>query len=168
LAAWGEAEIKDFVKAAMDEELKLESALARLRTPQRIAVLHYSPIRETVVGEPPEIFPFLGTSRLENPLNRFSVTAVVHGHAHRGTPEGRTSAGIPVYNVSLPLLQRHFPDRPPFRLIELHVTPEPDEDSAPSATHEESGRDGERNGRSAPPSRPVARGAEPKSKRPGA
>jgi Icc-related predicted phosphoesterase len=121
LGAWGENTIKAFVKEAMDEELKLESALARLRTPHRIALLHYAPIRETVVGEPMEIYPFLGTSRLEEPLNRFSVTAAVHGHAHRGAAEGRTSTGVPVYNVSLPLLRRQFPDRPPFRMIEVHI-----------------------------------------------
>ncbi len=68
----------------------------------------------------------MGTTRLEEPLNRYSVTAAVHGHAHRGTPEGRTSAGIPVYNVSLPLLRRAFPERPPFRLIELRVGVPPD------------------------------------------
>ena len=72
---------------AVDEALKLESALARLRdTPQRIAVLHYAPIQATVEGEPVEIFPFLGCSRLEEPLNRYPVTAVFHGHAHRGSP----------------------------------------------------------------------------------
>jgi Icc-related predicted phosphoesterase len=125
LGAWGESAVKAFVKEAMDEQIKLESALARLRTPHRIAVLHYSPIRETVVGEPLEIYPFMGTTRLEEPLNRYSVTAAVHGHAHRGTPEGRTSTGIPVYNVSLPLLRRTFPDRPPFRLIEVRVASSP-------------------------------------------
>ena len=109
LGAWGEPAIKQFVQEAVDEALKLESALARLRTPQRIAVLHYSPIRGTVEGEPPEIFPFLGCSRLEEPLNRYPVTAVFHGHAHHGSPEGRTGGGVPVYNVSLPLLRQDLP-----------------------------------------------------------
>ncbi|HEX6817850.1 MAG TPA: metallophosphoesterase [Ktedonobacterales bacterium] len=121
LGAWGESAIKSFVKEAMDEQIKLECALARLRSPQRIAILHYSPIRDTVVGEPVEIFPFLGTTRLEEPLNRYNVTVAVHGHAHRGSPSGRTSTGIPVYNVSLPLLRAHFPARPPFRLLEVHT-----------------------------------------------
>ena len=89
--------------------LKLEGALARLRTERRVAVLHYSPIRETVEGEPLEIFPYLGTSRLEEPLNRHPVDVVFHGHAHHGTPEGRTSGGIPVYNVAMPLLMHAFP-----------------------------------------------------------
>ncbi len=137
LGAWGEGTTKAFVKEAMDEELKLESALARLRTPHRIALLHYSPIRETVIGEPVEIYPFLGTSRLEEPLNRFSVTAAVHGHAHRGAPEGRTSAGIPVYNVSLPLLRRLFPDRSPFRLIEVRLTAAPNGKPAPTGATDE-------------------------------
>ncbi len=121
LGAWGEPAVKLFVQEAIDEALKLESALARLRTQQRIAVLHYSPIRQTVEGEPVEIFPFLGCSRLEEPLNRYPVTAVVHGHAHNGSLEGRTDRGVPVYNVSAPLLRKSFADRPPFRVIEVDM-----------------------------------------------
>jgi Icc-related predicted phosphoesterase len=121
LGAWGEDIIKKFVQEAVNETLKLEAALARLRMPQRIALLHYSPIQATVEGEPPEIFAFLGCGRLGEPLYRFGVTAVFHGHAHRGTPEGKTNEGIPVYNVSLPLLRRHWPDRPPCRILEIPV-----------------------------------------------
>jgi Icc-related predicted phosphoesterase len=119
LGSWGEELIKRFVQEAINEELKLESALARLRTRQRVAVLHYSPIRATVEGEQPELFPFLGTSRLEEPLNRYSVDLVFHGHAHRGSPQGQTSSGIPVYNVALPVMRKEFPDRPPVRVVEL-------------------------------------------------
>lgn len=119
LGPWGEKAIKVFVEEAIHEALKLESALAKLRTPQRIAMLHYSPIAATVQGEPLEIFPFLGTSRLEDPLIRYPVNVVVHGHAHRGSPEGKTVNNIPVYNVAKPLLQRTYPDRPPFRIIEI-------------------------------------------------
>lgn len=122
LGPWGEQSIKQFVNEALQETLKLESALAKLRTPQKIAMLHYSPIAETVEGEPREIYPFLGTSRLEEPLLRYPVTAVFHGHAHRGTPEGKTVNGIPVYNVAKPLLQHRYPDRPPFRLLEISLT----------------------------------------------
>ena len=109
--------IKDFVHEAVQEALKLESALARLTAPHRIVLMHYAPIRETVEGEPPEIFPFLGSSRLEDPLSRFDVTAVFHGHAHKGTPEGKTQTGIPVYNVVARGAQGELPDRPPFRLV---------------------------------------------------
>lgn len=119
LGPWGENITKLFVNEAIHEALKLESALAKLRTSQRIAMLHYSPIVATVQGEPLEIFPFLGTSRLEEPLIRYPVNAVFHGHAHRGYPEGRTANNIPVYNVAKPLMQRSFPDRPPFRILEI-------------------------------------------------
>jgi Icc-related predicted phosphoesterase len=119
LGPWGEQAIKAFVQEAVDEALKLESALARLRTQKRVALLHYSPIRGTVEGEPPEIFAYLGSSRLEEPINRYRVSAVFHGHAHRGTPEGRTSTGVPVHNVSMPLLTRVNPTRPPFLIVEV-------------------------------------------------
>lgn len=121
LGTWGEKPVKAFVQEAIDEAMKLESALARLRTDGKIAVLHYAPIRATVENEPPEIFPFLGSGRLEEPLNRYPVTAAVHGHAHNGTHAGRTTAGVPVYNVSLPLMRRTLPDRPPFLILEVPV-----------------------------------------------
>lgn len=123
LGAWGERAIKAFVQESLDEALKLESALARLRTQRRIAVLHYAPIQGTVEGEPPEIFPFLGTSRLEGPLQRHPVDAVFHGHAHRGAAEGRTVGGTPVYNVALPLMRRFPPEggAGPIRIFEVTV-----------------------------------------------
>lgn len=119
LGAWGEPVIKAFVHEAISEALKLESALARLKTAHRVAVLHYAPIRDTVEGEPLEIYPFLGSSRLEEPLARFDVTAVFHGHAHRGALEGTTGKGIPVYNVSLPLLKAARPSLPPYRVVDI-------------------------------------------------
>lgn len=122
LNAWGEQPIKQFVQAAVDEALKLEKALSRLHTDRRIVLLHYAPIRETVEGEPLELYPFLGSSRLEEPVNQFNVTAVFHGHAHYGTPEGQTTGGVPVYNVSLPVLQDAYPDRPAFRLFEVDTS----------------------------------------------
>ncbi|HEY8360905.1 MAG TPA: metallophosphoesterase [Ramlibacter sp.] len=119
LGAWGEPIIKQFVQEALQEAMKLEAALAKLRTPRRIALLHYSPIAATVQGEPVEIFPFLGSSRLEDPLLRYPVDAVFHGHAHRGTLEGKTINGVPVFNVARPLLLRSRPEQPPFLLYEL-------------------------------------------------
>ncbi|MGV3654606.1 MAG: metallophosphoesterase family protein [Noviherbaspirillum sp.] len=124
LGPWGESMIKQFVNEAIHEALKLESALAKMRASQRIAILHYAPIEGTVRGEPPEIFPYLGTSRLEEPLIRHPVSAIFHGHAHRGSLEGKTVNGTPVYNVARPLLQRSHPERPPFRLVEI-PRPEP-------------------------------------------
>jgi Icc-related predicted phosphoesterase len=121
LGPWGEAIIKQFVREAVDEALKLEAALGRLRTDQIVALLHYAPVQSTVEGEPLEIYPFLGSSRLEEPIGRYPVTLVLHGHAHRGQLQGRTQGGVPVYNVSMPLLTRTFADRPPFRVFEVPV-----------------------------------------------
>ncbi|TFZ06204.1 metallophosphoesterase [Ramlibacter henchirensis] len=131
LGSWGEPAIKLFVKEALNEAMKLEAALAKLRTSRRIALLHYSPIAGTVQGEPPEIFPFLGSSRLEDPLLRYPVDAVFHGHAHRGTIEARTVNGVPVYNVARPLLLRKRPGQAPFWLFEL-----PREEAAAAAPAE--------------------------------
>jgi Icc-related predicted phosphoesterase len=125
LAPWGEPVIKQFVHAAVEEALKLEKALARLRTESLIALMHYSPVQRTVDGEPPEIYPFLGSSRLEEPIGRYPVTLVFHGHAHRGQLEGATSSGARVYNVSMPLLSRAFPDRAPFRVFNVKVADTP-------------------------------------------
>jgi Icc-related predicted phosphoesterase len=124
LQAWGEGTVKVFVREAVEEALKLESALAKLRTEGRVVLLHYAPVKDTVQGEPPEIYPFLGSSRLEEPLTRFAVSAVIHGHAHAGSPEGRALGNIPVYNVAMAVLGSNFRDRPPFRVIEIPLHPD--------------------------------------------
>src|SRR5579859_4930707 len=105
LTAFGEPEIKTFVRASIDEALKLERAMSQLRTPKRVVVVHYSPIAATVQGEAPEIFPFMGTSRLAEVIDRHGADLVVHGHAHNGKPDGRTVGGVPVHNVAITLLQ---------------------------------------------------------------
>lgn len=119
LNPWGEEIIKRFVQESVQEALKLETALSRLESERKVVLLHYAPIRQTVVGEAPEIYPFLGSSRLEDPLNHYEVTAAFHGHAHKGSPEGTTTKDVPIYNVSIPVLQAHRPDQPPFRLFEV-------------------------------------------------
>lgn len=106
LGPFGEKIYKDFVQAALDEALKLETALRELQTETRVAVLHYSPIPETLVGEPEEIFPFLGSSRLLSPIDTYGTAVVFHGHAHVGAPEGVTPGGVPVYNVARPVLEK--------------------------------------------------------------
>jgi Icc-related predicted phosphoesterase len=122
LGPWGERVIKDFVNEAVQESLKLEAALQKLKDLEhRVVLMHYAPIRETVEGESSEIFAFLGSSRLEEPLTRLGATVVFHGHAHRGAPEGKTSTGIPVYNVAHQVLKAAYPDRPPFRLFEIKL-----------------------------------------------
>jgi Icc-related predicted phosphoesterase len=105
LTAFGEPEIKQFVQASIDEALKLERAMAQLRTPKRVVVVHYSPISTTVQGEAPEIYPFMGTTRLAEVIDRHGADLVLHGHAHHGQLEGKTIGGSLVYNVAITLLQ---------------------------------------------------------------
>lgn len=109
LTAFGEPEIKTFVRASIDEALKLERAISQLRTQKRVIVLHYSPIVTTVEGEAPEIYPFLGTSRLAEVIDRHGADLVVHGHAHNGKCDGKTAGGVPVHNVAITLLQAQNP-----------------------------------------------------------
>ncbi|MBV9574359.1 MAG: metallophosphoesterase [Acidobacteriales bacterium] len=109
LTGFGEPEVKAFVRASVDEAMKLERAMSQLRTPKRVVVLHYAPIAATVEGEANEIYPFLGTSRLAEVIDRHGADLVVHGHAHRGTPDGRTPGGVPVHNVAITLLESQKP-----------------------------------------------------------
>lgn len=106
LAPFGEEITKGFVAAAVNETLALENALTSLLAPRRVVVMHYSPVAETVKGEPPEIYPFMGCSRLAETIDRFDVSAVFHGHAHHGTHEGRTLKGTRVFNVSVEVLKK--------------------------------------------------------------
>lgn len=110
LSMFGEAEMKAFVQEAVNEALKLDRALTQLdkehRDIPKIAVMHYSPLKSTIAGEPEVIYPFLGSSRLAEPLVRRNVTAAFHGHAHAGTMEGSLN-DTKVYNVALPILYKH-------------------------------------------------------------
>lgn len=127
LSRFGEDMMKSFVQEAVDEGLKLERALSRLGQHRgeipKIAIMHYAPIPETVEGEPLEIYPFLGSSRLLEPLQRTKVEAVFHGHAHMGKYEGQTPDGTKVWNVSLPILAR-LGKSVPFHLMEVEAIPE--------------------------------------------
>jgi len=110
LSMFGEDAMKAFVQEAVDEALHLDRALARIDQQhdhlKKVAVLHYSPLIDTVRGEPEVIFPFLGSSRLAEPLIRREVAAVFHGHAHMGTLEGTLNGGIKVFNVARPVLMK--------------------------------------------------------------
>jgi Icc-related predicted phosphoesterase len=116
LASFGEAATKAFVGESVREALALENALRNAKSDRALVILHYAPIAETVQGEPPEIFCFLGSSRLAETIDRFPATAIVHGHAHHGAFEGRTPAGIPVYNCAFDLPK---PGGKPYHIIEL-------------------------------------------------
>ena len=100
LGSFGEGAIKAFVDEGIKEAMRLENALHQLHGERNVAVLHYAPIPETVAGEPPELLPFLGSTRLAETIDRFKVSAVLHGHAHHGSYAGKTPRGIPVYNCA--------------------------------------------------------------------
>lgn len=118
LSFFGEQSVKTFVQACLDETMKLETGLRMLRTERAVVVLHYSPVVGTLAGEPAEIYPFLGNSRLAETIDRFdNVRAVVHGHAHRGVLRGATPKGVPVYNCARPVLARECDH--PFMVFEV-------------------------------------------------
>lgn len=125
LQAFGESPIKQFVQEGVNESLKLESALGQLDTPHRIVIMHYAPVSETLVGENVEIFPFMGTSRLAMPIDHYGAEYVFHGHAHHGSPEGKTPRGIPVRNVAMPLMTKLHPDQR-FALVEIDAVYHPE------------------------------------------
>jgi Icc-related predicted phosphoesterase len=116
LSSFGETSIKSLVAESLNEAMRLENAMRTVRNERSIVVLHYAPVVDTVEGEPLEIFPFLGNSRLAETIDRFKVSAVVHGHAHRGKYEGRTPGGAPVYNVAYHVEK---PTGRPYALLEV-------------------------------------------------
>jgi Icc-related predicted phosphoesterase len=116
LGSFGEPAIKAMVAEGVNEAIRLENAMRQVRSERALVVLHYAPIAETIAGEPLEIFPFLGSSRLAETIDRFRVSAVVHGHAHRGAYEGRTPGGAPVYNVAMHIEK---PNGRPYALLQI-------------------------------------------------
>ena len=118
LSSFGEEAVKTFVQAAVEDANQIETSIRSLRTERSVVLLHYAPVVDTVVGEPPEIHAFLGSSRLAETIDRYeNVKLVVHGHAHRGAPAGATKGGVPVFNVALPVL-RELGDLP-YRVFEV-------------------------------------------------
>jgi uncharacterized protein len=116
LGSFGEPAMKQFVGETMSESMRLENAMRTVRSKRSVVILHYAPVTETIENEPLEIYPFLGSSRLAETIDRFKVSAIVHGHAHRGRFEGRTPGGQPVYNVAI---QIEKPNGRPYAILEV-------------------------------------------------
>jgi Icc-related predicted phosphoesterase len=116
--SFGEGIFKAFVSEGILESEALKNELRGLGTERRVAVLHYAPIRETVEGESPEIYAFLGTSRLGVALDEGGAAVAFHGHAHNGAFKGETPGGVPVFNVSLPVLEHEGLEKP-YYLVEV-------------------------------------------------
>ncbi len=115
---FGEPEQKAFYDAVAKEVQALENGLQQIdRLPEisaKFVVMHFSPIKDTLQGELSELYPFLGSTRLEEVIDRYKVNAVFHGHSHFGFPTGRTEKQIAVYNVAYPLMQKNNIKRPYF------------------------------------------------------
>ncbi len=111
LTPFGEPALKKYVHEVVEESLKLDTLLSQISSEKKVVVMHYSPIKETCTGEPEEIYSFLGSSHLVQPVNNHDVDIVFHGHAHYGTHEGKTLKEIPVYNVSLEIMKKLNPDK---------------------------------------------------------
>jgi Icc-related predicted phosphoesterase len=107
-SAFGEREMKAFIHHTRQLAAQLEENLRILQADYRIALLHYSPIKDTLAGERLEIYPFLGSYLLAEAIDAAGADLVVHGHAHHGAEKGVTARGIPVRNVALPLLRSAY------------------------------------------------------------
>jgi Icc-related predicted phosphoesterase len=118
LMPFGEQGIKTFVEVAEREAIKLDYGLAQSQAKKKVSITHYSPIKDTIVGEPEPIFPFLGSSRLERALETHRPVLALHGHAHKGTFSAETKSGVRVCNVALPILRQRSEEHP-FALFQL-------------------------------------------------
>lgn len=118
LMPFGEQGIKTFVEIAEREAIKLDYGLAQTQAPRKVAISHYAPIKDTIVGEPEPIFPFLGSSRLQRALENHRPVLALHGHAHKGVFSAETKSGIRVCNVALPILRQRGEEHP-FALFNL-------------------------------------------------
>jgi Icc-related predicted phosphoesterase len=105
---FGEPEMKAFVGHTKMLSDRLQRGLTGLESDLRIALLHYSPIEETLMGERLEIYPFLGSYLLAEAIDNAGADLVLHGHAHHGVEKGRTPAGIPVRNVAQPVIRHAY------------------------------------------------------------
>lgn len=112
---FGEPEMRAFASHGASIASELQSALGALDADLRIVLLHYSPVPDTLEGEPPEIHAFLGDYRLAEIADHTGADLILHGHAHRGRERGRTPGGIPVRNVAQPVIAA------PYRVYELDV-----------------------------------------------
>jgi Icc-related predicted phosphoesterase len=105
---FGEPEMKAFVRHSRERAESLESALSGLECDLKIALTHYAPIPETLVGEKPEIHGFLGSYFLGQAIDATQCSAAFHGHAHMGTERGVTAGGVPIRNVARPVIKRAY------------------------------------------------------------
>ncbi|GII31606.1 metallophosphoesterase family protein [Planotetraspora mira] len=105
---FGEPETKAFVRHTKEIAERWRHALKNLDADHRVVLSHYSPVKDTLAGEPPEIYPFLGSYLLAEAADAEGADLIVHGHAHLGTEKGMTPGGIRVRNVALPVIGHSY------------------------------------------------------------
>jgi Icc-related predicted phosphoesterase len=105
---FGEPEMRAFVRHTKERAARLEAALRGLDCDRRVALLHYSPVADTLQGEPVGLYPFLGSYLFAEAIDRAGADLAVHGHAHRGCERGLTTGGVPVRNVAQPVLRQAY------------------------------------------------------------
>ncbi|NUT32628.1 MAG: metallophosphoesterase [Hamadaea sp.] len=106
--AFGEPEMKDFVRHTEFSASMLAKALESLECDVRVALTHYSPVPDTLSGEPLEIYPFLGSYLLAEAIDAVPTQLAVHGHAHAGVERGMTPGGVRVRNVAHPVIRQAY------------------------------------------------------------
>ncbi|MDQ3963537.1 MAG: metallophosphoesterase [Actinomycetota bacterium] len=105
---FGEAEMKAFIRHTREVAERLSKVLAGAEADHKVALLHYSPIEQTLRGERLEIYPFMGSYLLAEAIDSAGADLVIHGHAHGGSERGITPGGIQVRNVAQPMLQTPY------------------------------------------------------------
>jgi Icc-related predicted phosphoesterase len=105
---FGEPEMKDFIRTTMKSADRLAATLRSLDCDLRVALTHYSPVEDTLAGEPLEIYPFLGSYLLGEAIDSAPTALAIHGHAHKGTERGTTPGGVRVRNVAHPVIRHAY------------------------------------------------------------
>ena len=105
---FGEEEMKAFMRVTYRASEQLEELLASARADVRVALMHYAPVKGTLLGERLELYPFLGSYLLGEAVDRAGAELILHGHAHGGTEKGATPGGIHVRNVAMPVIRRSY------------------------------------------------------------
>jgi Icc-related predicted phosphoesterase len=107
-SAFGEPEMKAFIQTTTEVADRLGAALREVDCDVRVALTHYAPVPDTLAGEPPEIYPFLGSYLLGQAIDSAPTALAVHGHAHAGTERGTTPGGVRVRNVAHPVIKQAY------------------------------------------------------------
>jgi Icc-related predicted phosphoesterase len=105
---FGEPETKAFIRHTREISERLTVALQETECDVLVALTHYSPVPDTLLGEPLEIYPFLGSYLLGHAVDSAPTTLAVHGHAHAGTERGTTPGGVKVRNVAHPVIKQAY------------------------------------------------------------